>query len=1189
MPYPVPTIASSLSESPKRGFALVIALSLMSFVLLLVLSLSTLLQVENSTASTSGAQLEARMNAQLGAMIALGDLQRYTGPDQRVTARSDILLAPGERGPAGQERWTGVWSTKDIDPLEEGYQFDSLDVAEGFGDHKARWLVSGENPDAYTSITGTTVELASVGRSVIDKSINATDDTVRVETEPILGSADEVSGRYAYWVSDEGIKARVNLADPHLDSSDAAAPYYRNAMAQVADPTAVSNYEGIQILTNTNSRWKQANLDPASISTLKNIPMFLEPDLGGSNLDGVNREFFHDFTVHSSGVLANVKDGGLKRDLSTALLSLPADLEGQLLFKPIGGSPALGDPGGPKWEQLSDYFKAAQSGSLVSSDTVQFRMPTAEQVGIAPVVTRWNFLFFPFAAYLGFDADGNPLDEWLQSSYEYSLGVFPLITLWNPYDYDLVLPKIGLECEFRTDAVIREGNKNSTTNICTLTRMAKYYDGITNRWGLRFVIEATTIPAGRAINFIPPINSYYDRDDPTKNILKPGAYGELVNGFFSTPVRASSSASFYQGSGLAWQVRQFPSATTLSLVNDSGVNQGLYKQVVNLYDLSGGEEFDEGGLNLFKALTFRGMPSSIHNMNIWTTRLNKAFNGKAVDLTAAPQNFSDVVQAKGSSANASNGGTPGINYLDLGTWNLSNHICGVSAAMKFPLVEYDEDKELPTHLLFNQNFTSPIYNQSLRSEKTYNNLNRYDLYTRGPVTSWGDRTKSRNYLSGTDDAYSKVGLSNDFKGNDSAVFYEIPTRPVLGIGQLMQANLMNVWQISDGLFNNASNLSRTTWNTNRQLAYATPLYAIGNSNHNFDIPLNATKAYASETINGNAALGVNYDYSYELNKALWDGFLFSGYDGTTKPLPNSRLQLWENNSELSDLADEKTAAARLLNLGAFNVNSTSVAAWESILGAMREVDVFGGANVSDLQQKHNFARFIEPLNDSAETVPVSMSEASGDTQRDELVSGFRSLTDPHIKELAQAVVNEIRSRASAPRNNGLRYPFLSLAAFINRSLDHLSDTYKYRGALQSAIDETSINGLKSGNTGLWEASDLESVPNFGQGNLNLEQRPLSEGLGAFFMQADLLNKIGALLHARSDTFTIRSYGSAQNEINGDAASAVYYEITVQRLPTYVDDDLLSWEVPDSASGSLNNYFGRRYKIVSERWVNAESI
>ena len=91
------------SVKNQKGFALVISLSLMAFMLLLVLSLSTLVQVESRSASISRDHLVARLNAQLGAMIALGDLQRYTGPDQRVTARADILLNPitGQRGPAG--------------------------------------------------------------------------------------------------------------------------------------------------------------------------------------------------------------------------------------------------------------------------------------------------------------------------------------------------------------------------------------------------------------------------------------------------------------------------------------------------------------------------------------------------------------------------------------------------------------------------------------------------------------------------------------------------------------------------------------------------------------------------------------------------------------------------------------------------------------------------------------------------------------------------------------------------------------------------------------------------------------------------------------------------------------------------------------------------------------------------------
>ena len=367
-------VSSPSSAGSKGGFALVIALSLMSFVLLLVLSLSTLLQVENRTASTSAGQLEARLNAQLGAMIALGELQRYTGPDQRVTARSDILLAPGESGLAGQERWTGVWSSKSDTA-------DSLDTVDGLNNRQPVWLVSGENPDASIASNGITVELATVGKSVSDKSTQGADDTVRVETEVILGSGEEISGRYAYWVSDEGIKARVNLADPHLNSVDPDAPYYRNAVAQVADPTAVSNFQGTQILTATNSRWKDETLDPSTISTLKNIPMFLEPDLGDANLDGVNREFFHDFTVHSSGVLTNVKDGGLKRDLSTALLSLPIDLENELSFEPFGGTPALGDSWRSQMGTIVGLFQSSQSGSLVSGNTVQFRKPTRIRLG----------------------------------------------------------------------------------------------------------------------------------------------------------------------------------------------------------------------------------------------------------------------------------------------------------------------------------------------------------------------------------------------------------------------------------------------------------------------------------------------------------------------------------------------------------------------------------------------------------------------------------------------------------------------------------------------------------------------------------------------------------------------------------------------------------------------------------------
>ena len=45
------------------------------------------------------------------------------------------------------------------------------------------------------------------------------------------------------------------------------------------------------------------------------------------------------------------------------------------------------------------------------------------------------------------------------SDYEYSLGFFPLITLWNPYNRDLVLPQKGIGVEVSPDATTKTAGK----------------------------------------------------------------------------------------------------------------------------------------------------------------------------------------------------------------------------------------------------------------------------------------------------------------------------------------------------------------------------------------------------------------------------------------------------------------------------------------------------------------------------------------------------------------------------------------------------------------------------------------------------------------------------------------------------------------------------------------------------------
>jgi len=1299
--------------APNHGFALVIALSLMAFILLLILSITTLVRVETQSANIQLAQLKARMNAQLGAMVALGDLQRYTGPDQRVTARADILLAPGASGIAGQSRWTGVWSSKEITN-------DPLDTADELEERQARWLVSGNDPSATTldpnaQLAVETVNLATLGGSVTSKSIINQDDTVKAPKVEILGKNDVPEGHYAYWVSDEGVKARVNMADPLLNSIDPDDQYYRTAMAQVADPTAVSNSDGNQLLTGTSSRWKDGNGDPDKIITLKNIPMFLEGDLEGVDLSNVSREFFHDFTVHSSGVLANTKGGGLKRDLSTAMLNLPSDMSSGLIFPRANSSsePGQMDPGGPKWEQLSDYYKLAYGNSdEPTTAPIDLRMPTNEQVGFTPVITRSNFFVQGFAERNKVREDsgswclntdpttlpGSDWEDWEEErdetdpsrpvigpagdwyyakGYRYSLGMFPLITLWNPYDRDMVLGDLGLEFELPPIDIV-DGPGSTTTVAATGQHMSKSNSSsAVKRQTVRFVIQGITLKAGEALNFSPPCNSFYDKNNPTENVLVARASDPFVNGFFTPAVASSSNQPFWDGATV-WnasgpvapnpEVDVIASDDTRSQLSLNFSNGGtLYKQQVMLYsspDLTGSNFSPE---NRFKAIdTFGFGIFSDGNATkdkwrkprvILTNRLMGMSNASTLyDLhindgvgsniyyqdpffpngDAGTSYFDDFISPLGESKKTAHT----YPYTDLIEGNtLSSDALAVwmpwgnVSAMRFPNVPKKEfynssgvaaqGNEAEIHLFLNMNPTAPVIHKE--PNITYDNTNpkkfwsQSNVYSQGHIEAW-DRANAVLYYdqhiaAGTGGREARVGLSNtQLEGSERMVLFEVPDNIPLSIGQLAHANLMNFDVLSAGstlpAIGNRAEDNGGKWNSLTLQTYATPTYAIGNSLANPFLPLASTEQWLSSvrppSINAPAA---HYDYSYKLNDALWDEYFFSGirFDVPSGkpvfPLPNSRLS--PSNSSLadikapispnSDLRMENRAAANLLLDGAFNINSTSVAAWESVLGAMRDIKTEGHEDLLLIKPelRHNFARFNQPLMGLATTGELVPQLSN----KDELVAGYRNLTDDQIARLALEIVDEIRLRSATLDQNGDKYPFLSLSEFINRSPKWATNTgttpegepiqdFAKRGALQAAIDKANLNGLESANTGLWAGSAEYPLYHEPSGEDPVIDRPKADGMSGAFMQSDLLAKIGAFILARSDTFTIRSYGSSLEQFGSEDGSRAYYEIVVQRTPAYVD---LGNDAYEDAALDVNQEFGRKYEIKSQRWVAADEI
>lgn len=91
----------------------------------------------------------------------------------------------------------------------------------------------------------------------------------------------------------------------------------------------------------------------------------------------------------------------------------------------------------------------------------------------------------------------------------------------------------------------------------------------------------------------------------------------------------------------------------------------------------------------------------------------------------------------------------------------------------------------------------------------------------------------------------------------------------------------------------------------------------------------------------------------------------------------------------------------------------------------------------------------------------------------------------------------------------------------------------------------------------------------------------------YITQADILAKIGAGLTARSDTFTIRAYGEVVNPTTGDISSRSWCEAVVQRLPAYVEDSVDPWAAP--AAGSDSQTFGRKFQIISFRWLSPNEI
>jgi hypothetical protein len=307
------------------------------------------------------------------------------------------------------------------------------------------------------------------------------------------------------------------------------------------------------------------------------------------------------------------------------------------------------------------------------------------------------------------------------------------------------------------------------------------------------------------------------------------------------------------------------------------------------------------------------------------------------------------------------------------------------------------------------------------------------------------------------------------------------------------------------------------------------------------------------------------DFDYHLNQALWDGYFFSTLSGAGEGLPNRRLIYYRPGGAPPDegsVRNYDTAAAHLLVEGPFNINSTSVAAWQALFASLN-------GQSRAWTDPESGATHTETVTSAFLRCPAISGGPNGGW------CGYRALSPAEVRRLAAAVVKGIRAHG----------PFHSLAEFVNRPLAGGSEATRMSGLLQSALDGA-VNPPSSlapapglpANAGrspslAWPAAAAGHVSTLAPGWLS---------------QADVLAVLGPVLTARSDTFLVRAYGDVVNPVTGVTEGRAWCEAVVQRLPDYVDATDPA-EAPAGTLNSLNRIHGRRFQIVRFRWLSAAEV
>ena len=164
---------------------------------------------------------------------------------------------------------------------------------------------------------------------------------------------------------------------------------------------------------------------------------------------GKIKPFRNDITPYSLGVMADVRGGGLKQDLSSMFEmgtatanTLPSEFANKKLYESTLGITGVSDP---YWSALAGYYNSFRS--LTTPDTNPTFAVKQGATSIDPVPATYNPA--PVIAKVDtiFSLVSRPLTDvgWIdKSKYDYFVDMIftPVVTLHNPYNVNLSFHKM---------------------------------------------------------------------------------------------------------------------------------------------------------------------------------------------------------------------------------------------------------------------------------------------------------------------------------------------------------------------------------------------------------------------------------------------------------------------------------------------------------------------------------------------------------------------------------------------------------------------------------------------------------------------------------------------------------------------------------------------------------------------------